>query len=320
MGSRVARPPSASVYRRRRLAAVAALAVVLAAAVVVCSARAATTRHRPARAGAMPRRRRSRRRAAARRAAPILPTTASSRSTAPRRPTSSASSGSARRPRGRRLLRQAKPYERKTRPVLPAMELIAVIASAHPGEGGCYNTPVPSHDRALPQGGAQDQGAPAARHPARPVGLLHGGHTAAQVARAARRRARHRPRVADGARPGPGTGHRPGRRREVNATSAWLAQLVKRHNLRRSCLSSTSSPTTWSPSGRSSRGRSSRWSSTPTASGRSSSSSRSTTRSRATTRTAFHQGFKLFYREDTDLMTPRQTLALRPPPDLVVYE
>jgi hypothetical protein len=36
--------------------------------------------------------------------------------------------------------------------------------------------------------------------------------------------------------------------------------------------------------------------------------------------TRFHHGFKLFYEEDTNLMSPRQVLALRPPPDLVVYE
>jgi hypothetical protein len=34
----------------------------------------------------------------------------------------------------------------------------------------------------------------------------------------------------------------------------------------------------------------------------------------------FHEGFKLFYREDSDLMTPRQVLRLRPPPDVVIYE
>ena len=33
-----------------------------------------------------------------------------------------------------------------------------------------------------------------------------------------------------------------------------------------------------------------------------------------------HHGFKLFYREDTDLMSPRSVLGLRPQPDLVVYE
>ena len=34
----------------------------------------------------------------------------------------------------------------------------------------------------------------------------------------------------------------------------------------------------------------------------------------------FDKGFKLFYREDTDLMRPREVLRLRPPPDVVVYE
>jgi hypothetical protein len=33
-----------------------------------------------------------------------------------------------------------------------------------------------------------------------------------------------------------------------------------------------------------------------------------------------HNGFKLFYGEDTGLMTPRQVLRLRPRPELVVYE
>ena len=33
-----------------------------------------------------------------------------------------------------------------------------------------------------------------------------------------------------------------------------------------------------------------------------------------------HAGFKLFYEEDTDLMAPDQALGLRPPPDLIVYE
>jgi hypothetical protein len=36
--------------------------------------------------------------------------------------------------------------------------------------------------------------------------------------------------------------------------------------------------------------------------------------------THFHRGYKLFYREDTGLMTPRSVLALQPPPDFIVYE
>jgi hypothetical protein len=38
----------------------------------------------------------------------------------------------------RRLLRQAKAYERKTRPVLPVMELISTVANADPGDDGLY--------------------------------------------------------------------------------------------------------------------------------------------------------------------------------------
>jgi hypothetical protein len=33
-----------------------------------------------------------------------------------------------------------------------------------------------------------------------------------------------------------------------------------------------------------------------------------------------HHGFKLFYGEDVNLMSPRRVLRLRPPPELVVYE
>ncbi len=31
-------------------------------------------------------------------------------------------------------------------------------------------------------------------------------------------------------------------------------------------------------------------------------------------------GFKLFYKEDIGMMSPRQVLRLKPPPDVVVYE
>lgn len=37
-------------------------------------------------------------------------------------------------------------------------------------------------------------------------------------------------------------------------------------------------------------------------------------------RTRFHSGFKLFYREDTNLMSPAEVLRLRPRPDVVIYE
>jgi hypothetical protein len=37
-------------------------------------------------------------------------------------------------------------------------------------------------------------------------------------------------------------------------------------------------------------------------------------------RDRFFDGFKLFYHEDTDLLTPEQVARLRPPPNVVVYE
>jgi hypothetical protein len=36
--------------------------------------------------------------------------------------------------------------------------------------------------------------------------------------------------------------------------------------------------------------------------------------------TRFHRGYKLFYEEDTNLMTPGSVLALQPRPDFIVYE
>jgi hypothetical protein len=41
---------------------------------------------------------------------------------------------------------------------------------------------------------------------------------------------------------------------------------------------------------------------------------------RAPAASRFHAGFKLFYHEDTNLMSPRRVLRLRPRPEFVVYE
>jgi hypothetical protein len=34
----------------------------------------------------------------------------------------------------------------------------------------------------------------------------------------------------------------------------------------------------------------------------------------------FHPGFKLFYLEDYPLMTPKEVMKLKPPPEFIVYE
>lgn len=44
----------------------------------------------------------------------------------------------------KRLEKQSEPYQRKTRPVLPAFDLIATIANAHPGADGFHRTRQPS--------------------------------------------------------------------------------------------------------------------------------------------------------------------------------
>ena len=44
-----------------------------------------------------------------------------------------------------------------------------------------------------------------------------------------------------------------------------------------------------------------------------------TARVRRSSRDPFN-GFKLFFREDTGLMSPRDVLALEPAPDVVVFE
>ena len=104
--------------------------------------------------------------------------------------------------RGARLERQARPYARKARPVLPALELIAVIAAGEPGRRRALQPrqPTPSIiDRYLTR---RAQGArrcscstssPGARTSSpRRRGCARGSR--------ARRRPRARPRVADGRR------------------------------------------------------------------------------------------------------------------------
>ena len=118
----------------------------------------------------------------------------------------------------KKLVKQSKGYERKSRPVMPAMELIAVVAAARPRRGRPLQ-PAPARfgHPPLPEGRPQGQGAADPRHPARPQRLLHRDQAPAQVPQGARRRARARPRMADGPEPDPRQGHRP-RRRATRST------------------------------------------------------------------------------------------------------
>ena len=108
--------------------------------------------------------------------------------------------------------------------------------------------------------------------------------------------------------------------REVNATSAWLAQLVKQRNLPEKLflIHQFTDEMVDDTQLQERPGLAM----VLNADGFGSQAIKKA-KYRAFTRSPrefFHQGFKLFYREDSDLMTPREVLRLRPPPDVVIYE
>jgi hypothetical protein len=219
-----------------------------------------------------------------------------------------------------RLSRQARAYERERRPVLAALELITVIANADPGEDGMYRSRQPGavirrylraarrHQMLLVldiQPGRSDFFTETTRlerwlrEPDVGLALDPEWHVVA-------------PEV-----PGQVIGHVGAR--EVNATSAWLAQLVARHNLPQK-LFIVHQFTDDMVDDRQLKRRD-ELAMVLNADGFGTKPVK-VAKYKAFTRAAntFHQGFKLFYDEDVGLMTPAQVLRLRPAPDVVVYE
>jgi hypothetical protein len=221
----------------------------------------------------------------------------------------------------RRLARQARAYDRKAKPVLPAMELLAVTAAAHPGEGDRYST------RQDPE--VIDRYLRAARR-AKALLVLDIQPGRSDFFTEATRLERWLAEPDVGLALDPEWRMRPGEvpgdvigsvdAREVNAVSAWLAQLVERNRLpqklflihqftddmvddtqlqERPGLAMVLNADGFGTQ-ELKRAKYHAFTSSP--------------------RRFFHEGFKLFYREDTDLMTPREVLRLRPPPDVVIYE
>ena len=221
----------------------------------------------------------------------------------------------------RRLEKQARPYERPGRPVLPAMELIAVTAAAHPGEGERYNT---RQDDAVIGRYLQ-----AARN-AKALLLLDIQPGRSDFFTEATRLERWltEPDVGLALDPewrmGPGEvpGHVIGsvEAREVNAVSAWLSQLVVRNRLPEKLfvIHQFTNDMVDDTQLQERRGLAM----VLNADGFGTQELKRV-KYHAFTRSPrqfFGEGFKLFYREDTDLMKPREVLRLRPPPDVVVYE
>jgi hypothetical protein len=220
----------------------------------------------------------------------------------------------------RRLARQARPYRRATRPELPALELIAVIANADPGDDGMY--------RARQPGKVIGRYLRAARR-AKALLLLdiQPGRSDFFTEATRLKKWLKEPdvglaldpewRVADGEVPGQVIGRVSSR--EVNATSAWLDQLVEREGLPEKLFvihqftddmvdhttlkQRENLATVLNVDGFGGQGI-----------------KKAKYRRFARQARDFHPGFKLFYEEDTDLMTPRQVMRMKPRPDLIVYE
>ena len=206
-----------------------------------------------------------------------------------------------------------RPYARPGRPLLLGLELIATIANASPGADGLYRSRQAAVIDRYPRGPPRPRAA-RARHPARSSRLPLGGGAPAPLAATAGRRDRARSGVARAgrrARPGdrigvggrgqPGRGV-PGRHRPAAALPQKLfvvhrftedmvgqPELIKRHR---------ELATAFNVDGIGDRANK---------------ESKYHAFSSATPR--IRQGFKLFYEEDLDLMSPREVLALRPPPD-----
>jgi hypothetical protein len=221
----------------------------------------------------------------------------------------------------KRLLEQAKPYNLKARPVLPAMELISTVATAAPGDAGLYRdhisfAKIRSYLAAARkikallildiQPGRGEFGpeitrlAPFLREPDVGLALDPEWH------------------VAPGALPGKVIGSTDAD--VVNAAATYLAKLVRERNLPEKLL--IVHRFTDDMIARADRLRQVPGVQTVINVDGFGSTSVKVAKYHAFVHTtpAMHRGFKLFYKEDVRTMSPKSVMALSPRPDVVVYE
>jgi hypothetical protein len=220
-----------------------------------------------------------------------------------------------------KLRKQAAPYARKTRPVLPALELITTVAAASPGADGSYtlHTPPAVIDRYL-----------RAARKAKALLILDIQPGLNDFPTEMRRLIRwlKEPdvslaldpewRVQPGQVPGKVIGSVTAA--EVNRTTADLAQLTQANHLPQKLLvihqfteGMVSNPelvanrhglaTVFNVDG---------FGAKPNKVNK--------YKALVVGKERFHHGFKLFYQEDLGLMKPASVMALTPRPDLIVYE
>lgn len=220
----------------------------------------------------------------------------------------------------RKLEQVAKGYARRSRPALPAMELIATVAAAHPGDDGKYRLQLDDAtiDRYL-----------AAARKAKALLILdiQPGHADFLDEAMRLEKWLREPDVGlaldpewhtPGAVPGSAIGTVDSQ--VVNAVSAWLSRIVAERELPEK-LFVVHQFTKDMIKGKERVKRRPGLAITMNVDGFGDRANKLAKYREFTSETVrFHDGFKLFYREDTNLMTPGAVLDLRPPPDLVVYE
>lgn len=219
----------------------------------------------------------------------------------------------------KKLERQARPYATTARPVLPAFELIAVIAANAPGEGDLYRN---RQDDAIVRRYLR-----AARRAGAILLLdIQPGRSDFLTEAKALEKWLRQPDVGLALDPEwrmeaaevPGQTIGSVDAAEVNATSQWLSDLTRREDLPQKLLVIH----------RFTDGMIEDLSALEEQPGLATvinvdgfgSQAQKVAKYRDLEAHRFHAGFKLFYEEDTGLMTPRRVMRLRPEPELIVYE
>jgi hypothetical protein len=221
---------------------------------------------------------------------------------------------------GRRLERQARAYARGGRPVLPVFELIAVVANGTPGSDGLYRTR---------QGAAVIRRYLAAARRARALLLLdiQPGRADFLAEMRALEPYLREPDVGLALDPEwhVGEGEVPGQvlgsvdAGVVNAVSARLAAIVRERRLPEKLLV-VHQFTADMVRGKRTLARRPGVELVLDVDGFGTQAQKIAKYRELTRGETLPHGLKLFYREDTNLMSPRDVLALRPQPQLVVYE
>lgn len=220
-----------------------------------------------------------------------------------------------------RLKKQARGYQRKTRPVLLAYELISTVADAAPGPSGDYrsresDSTIRTYLRA------------ARKAKAILILDIQPGHTDFFSETIRLRKWLKQPdvhlaldpewRMLNGEVPGTVIGSVTSR--ELNATTAWLDQLTAKYDLPQKLVVIHQFTLDMIQDRKRLKPRP-HLAITLNADGFGDQPNK-LSKYRAFTRgqKKFANGYKLFYKEDTNLMTPKEVMRMRPRPDFIVYE